>query len=298
MPSWLRSRPGRATERSVEPLRARLEQMGSWIEELSQRAAPARSRWKMLLAGRDGRETARAALAELDEQVHAHYAIELAEGAQRALTAQPPDRVDVWDRYARDAVRLNGLLVDVGGLGPDEDLVHGRLPARDRRASQRAPARHRAARCVTTRLSGVRREVRAGTAPRDPRRRDGSGQDDRGTGRDVPPGRGGRDALPGRLPGERARQLDHEVERHTQLCRPFGSTAAGRDRRRRAGFGSGEAASPSRRSRRSQSFVAARRDVSIAMLVVDEAHYVKNPGTRSAPRRSEVGRPSERARST
>ena len=40
-----------ATERSVEPLRARLEQMGSRIEELSRRAAPVRNHWKMLLAG-------------------------------------------------------------------------------------------------------------------------------------------------------------------------------------------------------------------------------------------------------
>ena len=41
---------------------------------------------------------------------------------------EPFDRANVWKRYARDAVRFNGLLVDVGELGPDEDLVHGRLP--------------------------------------------------------------------------------------------------------------------------------------------------------------------------
>jgi superfamily II DNA or RNA helicase len=264
-----------ATERSVEPLRARLEQMGSRIEELSQRAAPARSRWKMLLAGRDGRETARAALAELDEQVHADDAIELAEGAQRALTAQPPDRVDVWDRYARDAVRLNGLLVDVGGLGPDEDLVHGRLP---HEIAERVNAHSLDTALLDVSLRGyqafgakfalVQRHAIVG--------------DEMGLGKTI-------EALAAicHLTSDGATHFlvvcpasvlvnwDHEVARHTKLS-AFRLHGVGRERvatiwQRRGGVAITTFDSL-------KSFVAPD-GVEIAMLVVDEAHYVKNPGT-------------------
>jgi superfamily II DNA or RNA helicase len=117
-----------ATERNVAPLRERLEPLASRVEDLSVQGEPARSRWKLAFAGGKRRAAARSALAELDELVRAHETVELAPAARATLEIDPVNEVAVWEDYAHDAVAYNGLLIEVGGLAPDEDLVHGRLP--------------------------------------------------------------------------------------------------------------------------------------------------------------------------
>jgi superfamily II DNA or RNA helicase len=117
-----------ATERNVAPLRGQLEPLASRVEDLSLQAEPARSRWKLAFAGGKRRVAARVALAELDELVRAHETVELAAAARATLEIDPVDEVAVWEDYAQDAVAYNGLLIEVGGLAPHEELVHGRLP--------------------------------------------------------------------------------------------------------------------------------------------------------------------------
>ena len=263
-----------ATERAVEPLRGRLQPLTSQLEELSTRAAPAPSRWKMMLAGREGRETARAALAELHEQVHADEAVELADAAHRALSVETLDRVDVWERYAREAVRFNGLLVDVGDLGPDEDLSHGQLP---REIADRVNGHP----LDTALLDVSLRGYQAFGAKFALVQRSAIVGDEMGLGKTI-------EALAAicHLTSDGAMHFlvvcpasvlvnwDHEVAQHTKLS-AYRLHGAGRDRiatiwQRRGGVAITTFDSL-------KSFVAPD-GVEIAMLVVDEAHYVKNPG--------------------
>ena len=116
------------TEQRVTPLRDQLEPIASRVQELSEQAEPARSRWKFAFAGGRRRAAARAALAELDSLVRAEKTAELAGAARAALEADPIDPGAVWEDYAQDAVGYNGLLIEIGGLRPDDELVHGRLP--------------------------------------------------------------------------------------------------------------------------------------------------------------------------
>jgi hypothetical protein len=50
--------------------------------------------------------------------------------SEAVLAIEPATPAGIWDHYANDAVALNGLLIDVGGLAPDDGRVHGRLPKR------------------------------------------------------------------------------------------------------------------------------------------------------------------------
>ncbi len=261
------------TERAVEPLRGRLQPLTSQLGELSKRAAPARSRWKMLLAGREGRQAARAALAELHHHVHADNAVELAEAAHRALSVEPLGQAEVWERYARDAVRFNGLLVDVGDLGPDENLVHGRLPSE---IADRVNGHQLDTALLDVSLRGyqafgakfalVQRRAIVG--------------DEMGLGKTIEAlaaichlSSNGATHFLVVCPASVLVNWDHEVAQHTKLS-AFRLHGAGRDRVATLWQRRGGVAITTFDSLKS---FAAPDGVEIAMLVVDEAHYVKNP---------------------
>ncbi len=44
------------------------------------------------------------------------------------LSGSSGRREDVWDDYVARSVTYNGLLIDIGGLGPDADASQGFLP--------------------------------------------------------------------------------------------------------------------------------------------------------------------------
>lgn len=117
-----------ALESRIEPARDELAALAPRLGELLETARPARSRIALFFSGRKRRDAAKEALQELDALLHNERAEELAEIAEAVLAIEPATPDGIWDEYATDPVAFNGLLIDVGGFGPDEEQVHGRLP--------------------------------------------------------------------------------------------------------------------------------------------------------------------------
>jgi SNF2 family DNA or RNA helicase len=118
----------REIESRIDPAREDLAALAPRLEELFEAAAPARGRMRMLFTAPKRREAARAALQGLDELVHNERTTELDETAEAVISIEPGAPVRIWDEYTRDAVGFNGLLIEIGGLAPDEQHVHGQLP--------------------------------------------------------------------------------------------------------------------------------------------------------------------------
>jgi SNF2 family DNA or RNA helicase len=118
----------REIESRIEPVRDELAALAPQLEKLIEAAAPTRSRMGLFFSGRDRRDVARVALNELDGLMGTESTSELAEISAAVLAVKPATLTGIWDEYANDAVAFNGLLIDIGGLGPDEEQVHGRLP--------------------------------------------------------------------------------------------------------------------------------------------------------------------------
>jgi hypothetical protein len=118
----------RAVESQIDPAHDELVALVPQLEKLLELAAPARSRTELLFSGRKRREAAKVALRELDAFMRTDRTAELKEMSEAVLAIEPATPAGIWDHYANDAVALNGLLIDVGGLAPDDGRVHGRLP--------------------------------------------------------------------------------------------------------------------------------------------------------------------------
>jgi superfamily II DNA or RNA helicase len=116
---------------ATDPVRDDLADLAGRVEPLLPAATPAGRRLRMLLAGRTRRRQARAAL----DQLHGLLAVSGIDRADPrwgpALALRPggPD-VDgsTWDDYRERAVAYNGLLVAIAKLDGDPDAVHGHIP--------------------------------------------------------------------------------------------------------------------------------------------------------------------------
>jgi hypothetical protein len=117
-----------AVESRIGSARDELDALAPRLDELLEAAAPARSRMGLLFSSRKRRAAAKVALNELGLLMGTDRAAELAEMSEAVLAIEPATPAAVWDEYGNDAVAFNGLLIEVGGLGPDEEQVHGRLP--------------------------------------------------------------------------------------------------------------------------------------------------------------------------
>jgi superfamily II DNA or RNA helicase len=108
-----------------EPLRRYLTAAGP-LAEAAERTG---SRFSMLFAGRATKDAAWAALAELDALLADPPLT--ADGMAAARTAVDPRAYDPdqeWVRYLRDAASVNALLSTVGTAAPDEDAARGFVP--------------------------------------------------------------------------------------------------------------------------------------------------------------------------
>jgi len=119
-------------EQAVGPVRDELTDLAGRVEGLLPAAALAGSRLRMLLAGATRRRRARAALDELHSVV-AVSGIDRGDPRwQRALGLRPDvPEVDgsIWDDFRERAVAYNGLLVAIAGLDGEPDAVHGHIPS-------------------------------------------------------------------------------------------------------------------------------------------------------------------------
>jgi superfamily II DNA or RNA helicase len=96
-------------------------------------ARPASSRLRLFFSGAGRKQGARDALARLHQILGS---AEAAEAAARLRPGVPPGRRDrapdaaaLWQDYLARPVAYNGLLIDVAGLGPDQESAEGFLPA-------------------------------------------------------------------------------------------------------------------------------------------------------------------------
>src|SRR5262245_47159099 len=125
-------RHGEEAEQGTDPVRDALADLAGRVEPLLPAASLAGRRLRMLLAGRARRRQARAALGEL-HRLLAGSGIDRADPRwQRALGLRPGGpEIDgsIWDDYRSRAVAYNGLLVAIAELGGDPEAVHGHLPA-------------------------------------------------------------------------------------------------------------------------------------------------------------------------
>ena len=96
-------------------------------------ARPAGSRLRMFFSGAGRKQAARDALTRLHAILGSAEAAEatarLHPGVPAALEARTPDSTTLWNDFLARPVAYNGLLIDVAGLGPDQESAQGFLPA-------------------------------------------------------------------------------------------------------------------------------------------------------------------------
>lgn len=120
-------------DRIVAPLRDDTDQFVAAVKELSSDARPAASRIRMLLARKQRRARVRAALEQLSALTRSAQTAELERRlveADAALREPVPRVAAIWDDYENRVVAYNGLLIDIGGLPPpDQEAAQGFVPA-------------------------------------------------------------------------------------------------------------------------------------------------------------------------
>ena len=183
---------------------------------------------------------------------------------------------DPWDDFLARPADYFAMLSELGFLTEDEEKSHGDLPDEIIEAVRDARTRHRAPDGVAARLPELRRPLRPRAAQGDHRRRDGPREDRRGARRARPPAGQGRAPLPGGLPGRGRDQLGPRGQLQVDAARPPAPRTRARRRAARNWIRNGGVAVTTfetlawfeGRSR-------TRRD--LGCVVVDEAHYIKNP---------------------
>ncbi|MCY4087460.1 MAG: SNF2-related protein [Actinomycetia bacterium] len=261
--------------RNIEPLRARLGAVAKSNADIKAARLESR-RVRRFFAGRQRKEEARAAfgrlVALLGNPETVVLSSEMAEVRQRlsgSLDGQP----EVWDDYAARSVAYNGLLIEIGGLGPDVDASQGFLP-------EEIVERIRGFDLDTTLLGVSLRGYQSFGAKFVLVQERAILGDEMGLGKTI-------EALAvlchlrshGEThflvvsPASVLANWEHEIGRHSRLERPWRLHGTDRDRRLRQWARHGGVAVTTFSTLRALDVP----DVEIAAAVIDEAHYVKNP---------------------
>jgi SNF2 family DNA or RNA helicase len=120
-----------AANRWINPLCPRLEELAQRLDKVINSSSLHFRRILRLFAGRRRREAAKQALGQLIRLVNSPDTLALASEMSRVktrLTSMPTDARQLWDDYTARPVVYNGFLVEVGGLEPQEDASQGFLP--------------------------------------------------------------------------------------------------------------------------------------------------------------------------
>jgi superfamily II DNA or RNA helicase len=103
------------------------------LDDAVAQSRPASSRLRMFFSSAGRKQGARDALVRLHQILGSAEAAEATDrlhpGAPAALTDRAPDSTALWQDYLARPVAYNGLLIDVAGLGPDQESAEGFLPA-------------------------------------------------------------------------------------------------------------------------------------------------------------------------
>ncbi|WP_409469903.1 DEAD/DEAH box helicase [Streptomyces sp. HC307] len=117
---------GPQARRAAEAGSALAARLGTVLED----ARPAAGRWRMLLAGREGRERALAAVAEvrrLTEEAERDGVPEQCAQASVDLLRHPDD-IAAWVDFELRSAEYYSLLAEISGRGPDTAAAEGYLP--------------------------------------------------------------------------------------------------------------------------------------------------------------------------
>jgi len=271
--------------RSLLPMKGELQHVGRELERLLEEARPAGSRARWLFSGRQRKKTARDAMVSIDAFLATPDTDALESklsGAVQSFRHYRLDRSDPWPEYEQRPVAFNGLLIEVGEIASDEEAVQGFVPAE---IAARVQEQALDASLLNVSLRGyqafgakfalVQRKAMLG--------------DEMGLGKTIEAL-----AVMAHLHADGERHFlvvcpasvlvnwQHETERHSRLS---AHRLHGGDRYRNYGtwLQRGGVAITTYDSLKSVGLDGVR----IGLLVVDEAHYVKNP---SAQRTKEVRR--------
>lgn len=268
------------TSRSaVTPIRNDLRDVAGSLDKMLTPAGVVSSRFKMFFVRGRKRQEVLAAVARLDDLMQSDRLRRLqgsAESAAARLDRAPLSSRAVWRDYEERVVVHNGLLVEVGGLAPDLESAHGFLPADIARAVSEHPL-------DTSALKVSLRGYQAFGAKFALTQGRSILGDEMGLGKTI-------EALAviSHLESEGSTHFlvvcpasvlvnwVHEIDRHSTM-RAY--RVHGNDRERNLALwarGGGIAVTTFESLR----VLHKPEDVQLELVVVDEAHFVKNPGAR------------------
>lgn len=273
-----RLRDWEMAHRLIDPLH---ERIGGVVAIIDERLGPARRetrRVRRFFSGRQRKEESRLAFERLAAMVSNASTVSLAQemsnvqsGLSRCLSAQA-----LWDDYLARSVAYNGLLIEISGQGPDDEASHGFLP-------EEIVERIRSFKLDTSLLLASLRGYQSFGAKFALVQRRAILGDEMGLGKTIEAlavlshlrAQGATHFLVV-SPASVLANWEHEIARHTRIERTWRLHGPDRDRRvahwaRLGGIGV-------------TTFDTLRAldvpDIPIAAMVVDEAHYVKNPDAR------------------
>ncbi len=264
---------------ATDPVRDELVALAERVEPLLPAASLAGGRLRMLLAGRTRRRRARAALDELHGLVVASGIDRADPRWRRALALQPDGPAidgEVWDDFRTRAVAYNGLLAGIASLDGHPEAGHGHIPAE---IAERIETHGLDTSLLDVSLRGyqafgARFALAQGRAILG---------DEMGLGKTIEAlaaighlHAGGASHSLVVCPASVLANWAHEIEQHSRL-RAFRLHGADRRRNLRSwavGGGVGVVTYDSLRS------LVIPEGVPVALLVADEAHYVKNPAAK------------------
>lgn len=262
---------------TIGPLEDDLGRLVQQIEGLSERAERTTSKVKMFISGPRKREDARAALAELnrvlrDSRTHLlEERLDKAKGELARADKKAPSAI--WQDFESRVARYNGLLIDIGGQAADTEAGQGYLSAEIAKAVHEHPldvsllnVSLRGYQAFGAKFALVQKKAILG--------------DEMGLGKTVEAlasichlAVDGKKHFLVVSPASVLVNWLHETQRHTQL-EAFRLYGPDRDVNLKLWARKGGVAATTFEALKT---MQKPEGVKIAMLVVDEAHYVKNP---------------------
>ena len=264
--------------RLIDPLHERLDRVVAVIDERLGLARLETQRVRRFFSGRQRKEESRLAFDRLAAMVSDASTVLLAEeisNTQSGLSRRLPAQA-LWDDYLARSVTYNGLLIQVSGQGPDDEASHGLLP-------EEIVERIRSFKLDTSLLLASLRGYQSFGAKFALVQGRAILGDEMGLGKTIEAlavlshlrAQGATHFLVV-SPASVLANWEHEIARHTRIERTWRLHGPDRDRRvahwvRLGGIGV-------------TTFDTLRAldvtDIPIAAMVVDEAHYIKNPDAR------------------
>ncbi|MEZ5098674.1 MAG: SNF2-related protein [Thermoleophilia bacterium] len=264
-------------EAVIGPLEKDLQSLVGRIEGLSQRADRTTSKLKMFFSGARKRDDARSALIELDTLLRAPQTriLEKRLGEAKLELARAGKKSDtsVWADFEERVARFNGLLIDIGGQTADTEAGQGYLSAEIAQAVHNHPL-------DVSLLNVSLRGYQAFGAKFALAQKKAILGDEMGLGKTVEAlasichlAMSGKKHFLVVSPASVLVNWLHETQRHTQL-EAFRLYGPDRDVNLKLWARKGGVAATTFEALKTMD---KPDEAKVAMLVVDEAHYVKNP---------------------